>query len=118
MKNKISLFKKIGLSMLFLLASFSANAGAEWNGSGVIKLMYIYPTYAIIEQGNVGSGPANCSNDSTWSIDWSKFDTATQQRIMSSLLTARSTKQPITVAIVDNACGPEGKKLTSGQIIF
>ena len=118
MTIKPTLFKKIVGSALLLAASFTVNAAAQWSGGGVITAMFIYPGYAIVEQGNVTGSPANCINNGRWTINWSQFDSATQQRIMSILLTARTTKQPLMAVIVDTGCGPEGMKLSNGQITF
>ena len=91
-----------------LLLTSTVNAG-EWNGVGEIEKMYIYPTYAVIVQGNSGQGAAGCANDKAWSFEWSQFDVPTQNRIQSMLLSAYTTNTAIQVVVETNACGPEGK---------
>ena len=109
-----STLKRLVWSALLLLAT-GVSAG-EWNGVGEIEKMYIYPTYAVVVQGNSGQGAAGCANDKTWSFEWSQFDVPTQNRIQSMLLSAYTTNTAIQVVVETNACGPEGKKKFTGQI--
>jgi hypothetical protein len=107
--------KNIFLLTMFSLASLNVNAG--WNGAGEIHIMYIYPEYAVIVQGNTGSGPnTNCTNDGTWSFSWSQFDEAAQNRIYSTLLSAYISKSRIQIVVDGSGCGPENKKKFTGQI--
>jgi hypothetical protein len=116
MNIKTSSINKMVCSAILLVTTSVVNAG--WNGTGVITGLYIYPNYAVVIQGTTSAGPANCTNDGGWSFFWSDFPAATQQRIMSMLLTARTSKQAIQVAVSDTACGPEGKKKFTGEIIY
>jgi hypothetical protein len=116
MTIKPSLLKKIVCSAWLLVMSSVVHAG--WSGYTTIGGMYIYPNYAVIIQGNVTGGPASCVNDGTWSFDWSSFPAATQQRIMSMLMTAYTAKQRISVLLSDTSCGPEGKKKFTGEVNF
>jgi hypothetical protein len=111
---EMSRFKEILIVLIYAFTISIAQAG--WNGAGVIKTMYIYPDYAVIVQGDSGSGLAPCENSDIWSFNWSQFDQATQNRIQSMLLTAYTSKTPIQVVVDDVKCGPEGKKLFNGQI--
>ena len=107
------------LFLLLLLSPTHAIAtGSEWNGVGVIKTMFIYPTYAVIVQGNTWQGSAGCTNNDRWSFNWSQFDLATQARIQSMLLSAYVSKTPIQVAIHQTGYGPEGRKNFNGQIML
>lgn len=91
---------------------------AEWNGTGVIETMYIYPDYAVIIQGKKREGKAGCSNSNSWSFKWSQFDALSQNRIHSMLLSAHVSKTRIQVQVSDSECGPEGKKKFTGHINF
>lgn len=102
--------------MLLLVSNVSA--AAEWNGVSEIRIMFIYPTYAVIKQGSTGPGTAGCANDDTWSFEWAQFDPLTQNRIQSMLLTAYTTKAPIQVAVETTGCGPENKKKFTGEIML
>ncbi len=93
MSIKTSLLKKIVFSALLLVMCSAANA---YQVTGVINAFWVYPTYSVIFLTNspATSGPAGCVNDNGFTLSWSQFDVTTQQRIMSMLLTARTTKQP------------------------
>ena len=109
---------KFRVFTVLALLSFSGMAHSEWNGVGVIEVMYIYPNYAVVVQGRSSPGQAGCQDGKVWSFYWSKFDAATQARIQSMLLTAYTAQLPIQVVVSDSTCGPEGKKDFTGQIQF
>ena len=111
--------KNILTSVCLLIFVFSTNVYAgEWNGLGVIERMYLYPAYAVIIQGPQKPGSAGCEDSHSWSFNWSQFDESTQQRIMSALLAAKLSSTPISVVVSETNCGPENKKLFTGQIQF
>lgn len=108
--------KKIVLIACLLILCSAFSFAGEWNSLGVINQMYIYPTYAVILQGEVAPGPANCQETASWSFAWNQFDAAAQARIQSMLLTAYISQTPIRVVIDSDTCGPENKKKFNGQI--
>lgn len=118
MTIKPCLLKKIVCSAWLMVMSSVVNAGQVFNGGGAITGLYIYPTYAVVFQGPTTAGPANCVNDAGWTFLWSDFPEPVQQRIMSTLLTARTTKASINITVADDGCGPEGKKKFTGQIVY
>jgi len=110
--------KKNKLFIVIVLLLLSETAYSGWNGVGVIEVMYIYPSYAVVVQGRSSPGQAGCQDSKVWSFYWSKFDAATQARIQSMLLTAYTAQLPIQVVVSDSTCGPEGKKDFTGYIQF
>jgi hypothetical protein len=104
-------------SFAFLALCFGSNfASADWNGAGPIQTLYIYPTYVVAVQGPTSAGPAGCTDNGAWSFFWSDFSDAAQARILSTLLTAKTTGASINVVISGAGCGPEGKKRFNGMI--
>lgn len=114
MKFTVTQFKKIAVLLAGLMMCCMAQA--QWTASTPIRAIYIYPTYAVVVQGNLGGGPAGCINDDTWSFSWSQFSAPVQQRVLSMLLTARTSKLPFSAVFSDTTCGPEGKKLFTGEV--
>ncbi len=113
--NRFFIHIVCSMSLVFLACSV-ANAGA-WIERGSVTKISIFPTYAVVYMDVAASpGPAGCVNDNSFSLGWSSFSDAIQNRVMSMLLAARTTKQTINVQVSTTACGPEGKKLFSGEI--
>lgn len=110
------------LKSIVLVVSVSlggAVSASDWNGAmAPIQTMYIYPTYAVIVQGNAYAGTASCVNDNAWSFMWSDFDAATASRIHSMLVSAHISKTPIKPIFAANQCGPEGKKKFTGHLVM
>lgn len=101
----------------FLTMVATPNSYADsWNGFGPITAMYIYPTYAVVIQGPTSAGQAaGCNSTNSWSFYWSDFDSATQGRIQSMLLSAYLSGKGIMVGVSSTACGPESLKKFNGQ---
>lgn len=120
-KNFGRCLRRVAMSCAWAASVFLGGAALanDWNGAmAPIQQMYIYPTYAVIVQGNAYAGTASCVNDATWSFMWSDFDAATAARIHSMLVSAHISKTPIKPIFAANQCGPEGKKKFTGQLVM
>ena len=109
--------RSIVVVMTLVLSPCALSSPNQWNGTGVIERMSMYPTYAIIKQGVVG-GVANCSNTGFFSFVWADFPPEVQARIMSMLLHAYTTQETIDVLVHSTNCGPEGYKKFLGHIRY
>lgn len=110
------MFKKI-IFILLSLASFKVY-GNGWDAPATpISVMFVYPDYVVVVQEGNYSG-TGCAPGYVWSFAWSDFDSATQQRIYSTLLAAKLSRTPIKPIIAMSGCGPEGKLRFNGQFVM
>jgi hypothetical protein len=103
-----------------IISLFQGMAFADQWYVNNISSLFIYPTYVVIDfvSNDDDPGPANCPTPNGISFDWASFDQPTQNRIMASLLTAKTTNQTIAFVVTSSGCGPEGRKLFNGQLYF
>lgn len=111
--------KKCTLFLALAFCFVAQTALAEsFNGRGKIDKMYIYPTHMVVFQGQVGPGPAGCTNDGAWVFDWAGATQAVQDRLMATLLSAKAAGRDVEALVSSTECGPEGKKKGTGQIVL
>jgi len=109
-------FLRIGCAFVLSQSVLADDWGSP---GGTIETMYVYPNYVVVVQSVSYLGTAGCNNYPTaWSFNWSDFDSATQQRIYSTLLAAKLARTPIKPIFTNTGCGPEGYKKFNGQFVL